>query len=246
MSHKASAWAWETTTGNSTRKSVLAAFADYAGADGTAAYPSIETIAARVECSVRTVQRQLQILIEEGFMRPGDQDLVSHYRADKRPVVYDLAMSDLVRRQWRAAAAGDVDEASERGDNVSPRTTVSGVSDCHPAVSDGVTPATERGDAHVTQFGREQLPTPQPPAERGAESGCSSCLGKRPCRACGTTPRQLAALKRRQATERRRAADQAAAEADRLRRLAAGDVDATPHVLAARAGIARSKGARSV
>ena len=121
MSSKASGWAWETRTGNSTRKLILAAFADYASADGTSAYPSLETIADRVECSVRTVQRQLQTLLADGFMRPGDQELVAHIRADKRPVVYDLAMSDLVRQQWRNQAQGGSDDAAERGVRLSPR-----------------------------------------------------------------------------------------------------------------------------
>lgn len=243
MSHRASAWAWETTTGNSTRKSVLAAFADYAGADGTAAWPSIETIAARVECSVRTVQRQLQILIDEGFMRPGDQELVSHLRADKRPVVYDLAMSDLVQRQWKAAA--------ERGDTVTPRGPEDGVSDCHPAGSEpgdthdapleshGVTPVTERGDTGVTQFGNEPS-TPQPPAERGAGSAdCKRCTAGLPCRPHGTTPRQLQAAAARAAAERRRAADQAEAEADRARRAAAADP--RTYVQQARAGLQEAR-----
>jgi len=72
---------------------VLLALADRAHDDGTAAYPSREWIGERARCSVRSVASHLRALEESGLIRKGDQDLVSHFRADRRPVVYDVVMT---------------------------------------------------------------------------------------------------------------------------------------------------------
>lgn len=66
---------------------VLITLADYAGAAGQA-FPSVETIAARTGAGVSTIRRQLAWLLEAGIIRLGDQLLVSHYRPDRRPMVY--------------------------------------------------------------------------------------------------------------------------------------------------------------
>lgn len=72
---------------------VLLALADRAHDDGTAAYPAREWIADRARCSVRSVASHLRALEDEGLIRKGDQELVSHFRADRRPVVYDVVMT---------------------------------------------------------------------------------------------------------------------------------------------------------
>lgn len=72
---------------------VLLALADRAHDDGTAAYPSREWIGERARCSVRSVASHLRALEDAGLIRKGDQDLVSHFRADRRPVVYDVLMT---------------------------------------------------------------------------------------------------------------------------------------------------------
>lgn len=69
---------------------VLVVLADYAHEDGTKAFPSQETIARRVSLSPRTVRRCLKWLEDNGRIARGDQHHVSHYRADARPVVWDL------------------------------------------------------------------------------------------------------------------------------------------------------------
>jgi hypothetical protein len=43
-------------------------------------------------------------LVTDGFMREGDQQLVAHYPANKRPIVYDLSMSEQQRREWALVA----------------------------------------------------------------------------------------------------------------------------------------------
>lgn len=72
---------------------VLLALADRAHDDGTAAYPSREWIGERARCSVRSVASHLRALEESGLIRKGDQELVGHFRADRRPVVYDVVMT---------------------------------------------------------------------------------------------------------------------------------------------------------
>lgn len=72
---------------------VLLALADRAHDDGTAAYPSREWIGERARCSVRSVASHLRALEEDGLIRKGDQELVAHFRADRRPVVYDVVMT---------------------------------------------------------------------------------------------------------------------------------------------------------
>ncbi|VTR77241.1 helix-turn-helix domain-containing protein [Cellulomonas hominis] len=72
---------------------VLIAYADHAKDDGTAAWPSVATVARYARCTPRTVHTKLRLLVEYGVMRPGDQRLVDHLPANRRPVVYDLVMN---------------------------------------------------------------------------------------------------------------------------------------------------------
>jgi len=93
---------------------VLYSYAEHANPDGTSCYPSIATVACDARCSISTAQRKVKALLSRGVLRYGDQELVSHFRADRRPVVYNLAME--LRRT-------DVIHSSqvERGVNVTPR-----------------------------------------------------------------------------------------------------------------------------
>ncbi|MCY4726728.1 helix-turn-helix domain-containing protein [Nocardioides sp. STR2] len=71
---------------------VLIGLADHAGSNGTGAWPSRATLAEYARCTERTVGTKLRRLAEAGIIRRGDQRIVGHLRADRRPVVYDLAM----------------------------------------------------------------------------------------------------------------------------------------------------------
>lgn len=79
-------------TDDATEALVLIALADNAHDDGTCAWPSHATLARRARCSVSTVQRALRRLESSGLITKGDQQTVAHLRADRRPVVYDLAL----------------------------------------------------------------------------------------------------------------------------------------------------------
>ena len=99
MSLKALVWAMENEeVTDQIEVLVLYALADRADDNGCGAYPSQEWIAKRARCSVRTVRRKLQSLECNGVIRRGDQDLVSHYRADRRPTVWDIAIHDRTHR----------------------------------------------------------------------------------------------------------------------------------------------------
>ncbi|MEW1616504.1 hypothetical protein [Streptomyces sp. NPDC088744] len=69
---------------------VLGAMADKADPDGCGTWLSKDTIAARVHVSDETVKRCWRNMAKRGLIARGDQNLVRHYRADRRPVVYDL------------------------------------------------------------------------------------------------------------------------------------------------------------
>ena len=104
---------------------VLVALADRADSDGSASYPSVETIAQRSRSSVRTVHRRLAELERAGVIRRGDQGLVAHFRADHRPVVWDIVMG------------------AERGDTLA-RGDSGGI--------DGVSSVQSRGDTGGRQY----------------------------------------------------------------------------------------------
>lgn len=72
---------------------VLYALADHASEDGTGAWPSQTRLAYGARCDVRTVRRHLSTLEDQGLILRGDQQLVSHLPADRRPVVYDLNLA---------------------------------------------------------------------------------------------------------------------------------------------------------
>ena len=73
---------------------VLYALADRADDDGRGAFPSQEWLARRSRCSTRSVRRRLGELESRGVICRGDQDLVAHYRPDRRPIVWDICMAD--------------------------------------------------------------------------------------------------------------------------------------------------------
>ena len=75
---------------------VLGAMADQADSDGCATWLAKETIAERVHVSEETVKRCWRNLLKRRLIGKGDQSLVRHYRADRRPVVYDL----LIPHDW--------------------------------------------------------------------------------------------------------------------------------------------------
>ena len=86
---------------------VLIALAERARADGTCASPSIKWLAERMQRSERTVQRSLARLQKAGVIRPGDQgNIPVGIPANRRPIVYDLAMSGVTASDTPVADVG--------------------------------------------------------------------------------------------------------------------------------------------
>jgi hypothetical protein len=71
-------------------RAVLVVLGEAADNDGTAAYPSQDTIAEAAVTDARTVRRRLAAMEERGLIARGNQRLVEHIPADRRPVVWDL------------------------------------------------------------------------------------------------------------------------------------------------------------
>lgn len=224
-------WVLSADVGDATRKLVLIGYANHAHKGGRHSWASKDTIAEYANCSKRTVQRHVDALLAAGWLRHGDQQQVAHLRADRRPVVYDVAMNEATRAEWAAAAAAG------RGDNLSPRASEPGTRRGDEAVSTrdaatggqpvtpseghgvthGVTqPCPPRGDTAVSTepYLNQELP-PLPPASGGRPCAKPGPTPHPNCRGCGTTNRQLADQRRRDEAARRRQTEQARLQAER-------------------------------
>jgi hypothetical protein len=156
----------------------LAGLARHADKKGRGAYPSVARLAAYTCKSQRSVQRDLAELRKLGLIRLGNQSKAAHLPEGKRPEVYDLAMERIVpegragrdevtrtslvtltssrARGGRKKSSSDAMSSDSTGDvHVTPDVHVTG--DAH--VADGVTPTSQRGDAHVTQTKKMNLKT---------------------------------------------------------------------------------------
>lgn len=113
MSIEATSWALSVdTVPDSTARVILLGLANHAARDGSAAWPSVATLAEYAVCSERTVQRKLRELEARGLLRKGDQRLLQHLPADRRPVVYDLPIGVTICHP----GPNGVTPVSERGD----------------------------------------------------------------------------------------------------------------------------------
>lgn len=130
MSHRATGWVlYDAPVKDATQVLILWALADRANDDGTAAWPAQQWIADRARCSTRTVRRHLADLEEQGIIRRGDQELVSHFRADSRPVVWDIVMvkrpDKLSGREQERPDTGGQSDRTTVSDNTSTTYSVS-------------------------------------------------------------------------------------------------------------------------
>jgi hypothetical protein len=71
---------------------VLIGLANHANEEGRGAYPSQKLLGKYARKVERQVRKDLQTLEELKLIRRGDQRIVAHIPADRRPIVWDLAM----------------------------------------------------------------------------------------------------------------------------------------------------------
>ncbi len=118
------------TLKDSSARHVLLCLANYAGSNGTGAFPSASTLAQDTGLSERTVRYKLDDLEQSGLIQKGNQAIAAVHidRHDRRPVVYDLQIL--------------------RGANPAPRTKrgADDATGCSPQ-QNGVQSGTERGAA---------------------------------------------------------------------------------------------------
>lgn len=133
MSVQAMSWALSLpvqTLKDSSARHVLLCLANYAGSNGTGAFPSASTLAQDTGLSERTVRYKLDDLEQSGLIKKGNQAIAAVHidRHDRRPVVYDLQIL--------------------RGANPAPRAIrgADGATGCN-SQQNGVQPGTERGAA---------------------------------------------------------------------------------------------------
>jgi hypothetical protein len=158
--------------GDSTRKLVLLGLANHAHKDGTCAYAGAKLLAEYANCSVRTVQRHIAVLLEDGWIREGDQSVIDPRIPERyRPIAYEIALTDEDREAWKDerepgrrdqfaghGQAGGTKAAANRGANLTPLTEAPLDSTGDPVdnrgaklsplpdEASGVTPVTPRGD----------------------------------------------------------------------------------------------------
>lgn len=117
MSMQAMVWALEQAPDVPAQAlGVLMGLANHADEQGRGAYAGQELLAEYARKSDRQARTDLGRLEDAGLIRRGDQSLVAHLRADKRPVVWDLAMERIKEKSDRKCASGRK-EASGRTDS---------------------------------------------------------------------------------------------------------------------------------
>ena len=103
-------------------KMVLLVIADHASDDGTEAWPSQATIAAKASISIRTVQRSVNSLVAKGYlwMQKGAGGSAT-CRDDRRPHRYTIVLAKL-RGDFVTTRADRGDNQSDNGATIAPST----------------------------------------------------------------------------------------------------------------------------
>lgn len=110
MSVQAIVWALENAPiTKPSHLGTLVALANQADSDGEGAYPSHATIAWETRKSPQAVRKDLKEMESDGIIKRGNQAMVAHLAADRRPVVWNLAMErtrDMSKRPSKRPASG--------------------------------------------------------------------------------------------------------------------------------------------
>lgn len=119
-------WVWRHSRARGNHLLVLLAIADSANDDGEDAWPTKKTLAAKTKLSVKTVQRCVQDLWEDGeLLVEKNAGGTKHWREDRRPNRYTVLMHtggqiDLPSPNGGTEEAERGDKLVERGDTADP------------------------------------------------------------------------------------------------------------------------------
>lgn len=94
---------------------VLVGLGNHADPEGRGARPAQATLARYVGVSTRTVRTKLRLLEDLRLIREGDQRAVEHLRADRRPVVLDLALEVVAERPESTSARSTTGSTAHHG-----------------------------------------------------------------------------------------------------------------------------------
>ncbi|BAQ30485.1 helix-turn-helix domain-containing protein [Bifidobacterium scardovii] len=158
--------AFETKVGSSqaerNAKQVLTLLANYAD-ENDRAWPSVDTLADKLECSPSAIKRALGILKDKGLIKR-DYDYGTRYGADRSPYVYHITLDDAekVTKQRRRAKAKAKEREKAREKRGFTHDTPQGITDEPPRGSthehDGGSHMTPRGGSHVNERGSTHEP----------------------------------------------------------------------------------------
>ncbi|WP_162500809.1 DnaT-like ssDNA-binding domain-containing protein [Modicisalibacter coralii] len=134
MSVEATSWALQQqAVTDPGARAVLFGLANHANHEGRHAFPSVDLLCRYTGLGRRTVIAKLKLLQEQGLIRRGNQKVAAAIidRADRRPVVYDLALGvgleevDLGDEQTpdmpESPGAGNAPRSDQRGAPNAPR-----------------------------------------------------------------------------------------------------------------------------
>lgn len=130
---------------------VLLVLADHADDDGRNAWPGHAKLAQGARISLSTVKRRLRQLELDGYITRGDQALTAHLRADRRPIVWDLAMPEATTARGVSVTRRDA-----------PRGFIQASTGGHPGLHGGSAVTYKPSLNHPDPIARER-PTPTPP-----------------------------------------------------------------------------------
>lgn len=125
---------------------LLCIMSDAVDSEGRGAWKAVAKYAHEVGCSVRTIQSRLRELEERGLIRKGDQRIVAHIPANRRPTVYDLNING----DATAYADAEPDDAdTENQTEASVAETETQVHEMHPKNDSGVHAGVHENDSGV-------------------------------------------------------------------------------------------------
>ena len=145
---------------------VLIGLADHADGLGRGAWPSKATLAEYARCSARTVHNKLRRLEDAGIIMRGDQRIVGHVRADRRPVVYDLDIHgrNLVHPVASAHGGNEVPPVTSHGVNEGTHGVNERVVRGEQASSHGVNAVADKPSLNRTEPYKNHSPSPATPS----------------------------------------------------------------------------------